>query len=88
MSNLFRFSFIVFIVLFLLLFWPLLSGGTNYILKWVVLAQTNLTDQYYHRRELKLVSLENSFSVEFGIKKIFWIFAFYKELSRFKLFRK
>ena len=45
-------------------------------------------DRYIHRRELRLVSSESSSSVEYGIKKIFLIFAFYRELSRFKLLRK
>ena len=34
------------------------------------------------------VSLESSSSVEYGIKKDFLIFVFYRELSRFKLLRK
>ena len=45
-------------------------------------------DRYIHRRELRLVSSESSSSVEYGIKKIFLIFVFYRELSRFKLLRK
>ena len=44
--------------------------------------------RYIHRRELRLVSLESSSSVEYGIKKIFLIFVFYRELSRLKLLRK
>ena len=44
--------------------------------------------RYIHRRELRLVSLESSSSVEYGIKKIFLIFDFYRELSRFKVLRK
>ena len=49
--------------------------------------QSILADRYIiHRTELRLVSLVNSSSVEYGIKKIFLIFVFYKELSRFKLF--
>ena len=62
--------------------------GRNYILKWVVFVQTILADRYIHRRELRLVSLESSSSVEYGIHKIFLIFVFYRELSRFKLLRK
>ena len=49
---------------------------------------TILADRYIHRRELRLVSLESSSSVEYRIKKIFLIFVFYGELSRFKLLRK
>ena len=44
--------------------------------------------RYIHRRELRLVSLESLSSVEYEIKKIFLIFVFYRELSRFKLLRK
>ena len=44
--------------------------------------------RYIHRTELRLVSLESSSGVEYGIKKIFLIFVFYRELSRFKLLRK
>ena len=62
-----------------------LEGGRNYILKWVFFVQSILADRYIHRRELRLVSLESLSSVEHGIKKIFLIFVFYRELSRFKL---
>ena len=34
--------------------------------------QTIFADRYIHRRELRLVSLESSSSVEYGIKKIFF----------------
>ena len=50
--------------------------------------QSIFADRYIHRRELRLVSLESSSSVEYGIKKIFLIFVFYRELSRFKLLKK
>ena len=50
--------------------------------------QTISADRYIHRRELKLVSLESSSRVEYGIKNILLIFVFYGELSRFKLLRK
>ena len=71
------------------LFRPLLrgGGGGNYILKWVFLLSI-LADRYIHRRELRLVSLKSLSSVEYGIKTIFFIFVFYRELSRFKLLRK
>ena len=52
------------------------------------LFQTILTDRYIHRRELRLVSLESSSSVEYEIKNIFRIFLFYGELSRYKFLRK
>ena len=60
-------------------------GGRNYILKWGFFVQSIFADRYIHRRELRLVSLESSSNVEYGIKKIFLIFVFYRELSRFKL---
>ena len=59
-----------------------------YIPNWVFFVQSIFADRYIHRRELRLVSLESSSSVEYGIKKIFSIFNFYRELSRFKLLRK
>ena len=46
-------------------------GGRNYILKWVFFVQSIFADRYIHRRELRLVSLERSSSVEYRIKKIF-----------------
>ena len=49
--------------------------------------QTTLADRYNHRRELWVVSLKSPSSVEYGIRKIFFIFIFYGELSRFKLLR-
>ena len=66
---------------------PLEGGGTIYstgffFVPWIFAAR------YIHRRELRLVSLESSSSVEYGIKKIFLIFDFYRELSRFKVLRK
>ena len=42
-----------------------------------------MADRYIHRRELKLVSLESLSSVEYEIKKIFLIFVFDREISRF-----
>ena len=65
-----------------------LEGGGNYILKWVFFVQSILADRYFHHRELRLVSLESLSSVEYGIKKIFLIFVFDREISRFKLSRK
>ena len=64
------------------------KGGGNCILKWVFFVQSIFADQYVHRRELRLVSLESSSNVEHGIEKIFLIFVFYRELSRFKLLKK
>ena len=66
---------------------PLEGGGTIYstgffFVPWIFAAR------YIHRRELRMVSLESSSSVEYGIKKIFSIFDFYRELSRFKVLRK
>ena len=65
-----------------------LEGGGNYIRKWVFFVQSIFADRYIHRRELRLVSLESSSSVEYEIKNIFLIFVFYGELSRLKLLRK
>ena len=62
-----------------------MGGGS--ICSRVFFVQTILADRYIHRRELRLVSLESSSSVKFGIKKIFLIFLFYGELLRFKLSR-
>ena len=64
------------------------GGGRNYILKWFFFVQSILADRYIHHRELRLVSLESLSSVEYGIKKIFLIFVFDREISRFKLLRK
>ena len=62
-----------------------LRGGRNYILKWVFFVQSIFAGRYIHRRELRLVSSESSSSIEYGIKKILLIFAFHKQLSRFKV---
>ena len=66
---------------------PLVGGGTIYS-NGFLFVQTILADRYIHRRELRLVSLESLSSVEYGIKKIFLIFVFDRELSRFKFLRK
>ena len=71
----------------LLLFRSLLRGEELYT-QMVFFVQTILADRYIHRRELRLVSIESLPSVEYGIKKIFLILVFYRELSRFKLLRK
>ena len=52
---------------------PLEGGGTIYSNEFFV--QIIFDDRYIHRRELRLVSLESSFSVEYGKKKIF-LFSF------------
>ena len=44
-------------------------GGRNYILKWVFFVQTILADRYIHRREMWVVSLESTSSVEFETRK-------------------
>ena len=58
-----------------LLFRPHLWGEL-YILKWVFFVQTFLAGRYIHRREVLVVSLNSSSSVEFEIKKIFWYLLF------------
>ena len=50
---------------------PTLLRGRNYILKWVFFVPWIFADRYIHRRELRLVSLESSSSVEYEIKKVF-----------------
>ena len=53
------------------LFRPLLRGEELYT-QMVFFVQSILADRYIHRRELRLVSLESSSSVKYGIKKIFF----------------
>ena len=60
------------------LFRPLLRGEELYTQ--MVFLQTIFADRYIHRRELRLVSLESSSSVEYGIKKIF-LFLFFFTVS-------
>ena len=56
--------------------------GRNYILKWVFFVQTILADRYIHCREMWVVSIKISSSVEFEIKKIFLkIVFFFEEFS-------
>ena len=62
-------------------------GARNYILKCVFFVQTTLANRYIHRRELWVVSLKSSSSVDFGINKIFSKFSFFEELARFKVLR-
>ena len=63
-------------------------GGEELYTHEFFFVQSILVDRYIHRRELRLVSLESLSSVEYGIKKIFLISVFYREISRFKLSRK
>ena len=72
---------------FVLLFRPLLSEEELYT-QMGFFVQSILADRYIHRRELRLVSLERLSSAEYEIKKIFLIFVFVREISRFKLSRK
>ena len=53
---------------------PLEVGGTINSNGFFV--QTIFADGYIHRREIKLVPLRSSSSVEYGIKKIFLTFFF------------
>ena len=64
---------------------PLEGGGLYTQMGFFV--QTILADRYIHHRELRLVSLESSPSVEYGIKKIF-LFSFFTGLSGFEFLRK
>ena len=47
--------------------------------------QTILADQYNHCREIWVISLKSPSSVEYGYRKTFSIFAFYWEISRYKI---
>ena len=67
---------------------PLEGGGEELCTQMGFFVQSILADRYIHRRELRLVSLESLSSVEYGFKKIFLIFVFDREISRFKLSRK
>ena len=65
-----------------------LKGGGGSIYSTGFFVPSIWADRYIHRRELRLVSLESLSSVKYGIKKIFWIFVFDREISGFKLSRK
>ena len=70
------------------MFRPLLRGGGGRggsIYSNGVFVHTILADWYNNRRELWVVSLESLSSEEYGFKKIFSIFAFYRELSNSKV---
>ena len=54
---------------------PLEVGGTIYS-NGFFFVQTIFADRYIHRRELRLVSLKSSSSIENGIKKIFFCIVF------------
>ena len=58
---------------FLFLFRPLLRGEELYTQMCFFFVQTIFADRYIHRKELRLVSLESSSSVENAIKKILFI---------------
>ena len=45
-------------------------GGGNIYSIWVFVVQSFLADQFIHLRELRVVSLESSSSVDYAIKKI------------------
>ena len=64
-----------------LLFRPHLWGEELYT-QMVFFVQSILADRYIHRREMWVVSLKSSSSVEFETKKIFLNFIFFEELSR------
>ena len=56
-----------------------LVGREELYTQLVFFVQTILADRYIHRRELWVVSLKSSSSVEHGIKKIFSVFVFYSK---------
>ena len=56
---------------------PLVTcGGRNYTLNGVFFVQTILVNRHFHRREMWVVSLKSSSSVEFENKNTFWIHFF------------
>ena len=63
---------------------PLEGWGTIYSTGFFFV-QSIFTDRYIHRRELWVLSLKSPSSVEYGFKKIFLIFVFYRELSRIEV---
>ena len=67
------------------MFRPLLRGGRDYILNWIFFVQSIFTDRYIHRRKLWVVSIKSPSTVNYGIKKIFLNFVFYRELSRLEV---
>ena len=69
---------------FLIVPTPLGGGGTIYS-NVFFFVHSILADRYIHRREMLVVSLKSSSSVEFKIKKIFFNFVIFEELSRFKI---
>ena len=64
---------------------PLVGGGGTIYSNGFFFVPWILADRYIHRREMCVVSLKSSSSVEFEIKKIFLNFDFFEELSRFKV---
>ena len=56
-------------------------GGEELYTQMGFFVQTILADRYNHRREVWVVSLKSWSSVEFKMKKIFWMFVPFEELS-------
>ena len=65
-----------------LLLFRLHLWGEELYTKMVFFVQTISADRYIHRREMWVLSLKSSSSVEFEIKKIF---VFFEELSKLKV---
>ena len=63
---------------------PLVREGTIYS-NGFFFVQSILADRYIHRREIWVVSLKSSFSLEFEIKKIFLNFVFFEGLLRIEV---
>ena len=55
---------------------PLVRGEEELYTQMGLFVQTILTDRYIQRRELRLVSLESSSSVKYGMRKIFLFSSF------------
>ena len=73
-----------------IIFVPTHLRGRNYIRGTIYsngffFVQSILADRYIHRREMWVVSLKSCSSVEFKIKKIFWISFFFEQLSRIEI---
>ena len=70
--------------LFWLHLWGGGGGGEELYTQMFFFVQTILADRYIHCREIWEVSFKSSSNAEFEIKKIFFIFVYFEELSRFK----
>ena len=72
-----------------MLYMPPHLWGEELYAQMVFFVQTILADRYIHRREMCVVSLKSSSSVNLEIKKIFLnlVFIFFEEILWFKVLR-